>query len=131
LLARMTSRILVVDDVETNVRLMEAVLTTNGYDVLRASSGEEALAVVADGAPDLILLDVQMPGIDGYEVVRRLRADLATSFLPIVMVTSSDGEDRAAAIDAGADDFIPKPFNRQELLARVRSLLRIKTYHDT
>jgi adenylate cyclase len=127
----MTSRILVVDDVETNVRLMEAVLTTNGYDVLKASSGEEALAVVADGAPDLILLDVQMPGIDGYEVVRRLRADPGTSFLPIVMVTSSDGEDRAAAIDAGADDFIPKPFNRQELLARVRSLLRIKAYHDT
>lgn len=125
------SRILVVDDVQTNRRLLEAILTANGYEVVQGASGEEALRQVAERSPDLILLDVQMPGIDGYEVCRRVRADPATSFLPIVMVTSSEGEDRAAALESGADDFIQKPFNHQELLARVRSLLRIKAYHDT
>jgi adenylate cyclase len=127
----MTSRILVADDVPTNVRLLEAILSANGYTVVTAANGEEALARVAEEAPDLVLTDIQMPGIDGHEVVRRLRADPATSFLPIVMVTSSESEDRAAAIEAGADDFVQKPFNPQELLARVRSLLRIKAYHDT
>jgi class 3 adenylate cyclase/CheY-like chemotaxis protein len=125
------TRILVVDDLEPNVRLLEAILGAQGYEVVTAASGEAALARVAEGAPDLVLLDLQMPGIDGYEVCRRLRADPATSFLPIVMVTSSEGEDRVAAIEAGADDFIQKPFNQQELLARVRSLVRIKQYHDT
>jgi CheY-like chemotaxis protein/class 3 adenylate cyclase len=127
----MPSRILVADDVPTNVRLLEAILSANGYTVVTAANGEEALARVAEQAPDLVLTDVQMPVLDGHEVVRRLRADPATSFLPIVMVTSSEGEDRAAAIEAGADDFVQKPFNPQELLARVRSLLRIKAYHDT
>ena len=124
-------RILVVDDVQPNIRLLEAILTGQGYEVVAAPSGAEALARAAEQPPDLILLDVQMPGMNGYEVCRRLRADPATSFLPVVMVTSSEGEDRVAAIDAGADDFIQKPFNQQELLARVRSLLRIKQYHDT
>jgi adenylate cyclase len=124
-------RILVVDDVQPNIRLLEAVLSTQGYEVIPASSGAAALDLVAERPPDLILLDVQMPGMNGYEVCRRLRADPATSFLPVVMVTSSEGEDRVAAIEAGADDFVQKPFNQAELLARVRSLLRIKQYHDT
>ena len=127
----MASRILVVDDVPTNVKLLEAILSNNGYGVVTAANGEEALERVAEQAPDLVLTDVQMPGIDGHEVVRRLRADPATSFLPIVMVTSSEGEDRAAAIEAGADDFVQKPFDRSELLARVASLARVKRYHDT
>lgn len=124
-------RILVVDDVQPNIRLLEAVLSTQGYEVIPASSGAEALELVVERRPDLILLDVQMPGMNGYEVCRRLRADPATSFLPVVMVTSSEGEDRVGAIEAGADDFVQKPFNQAELLARVRSLLRIKQYHDT
>jgi adenylate cyclase len=124
-------RILVVDDVQPNIRLLEAILGAQGYEVVPAFSGTEALERAAEQRPDLILLDVQMPGMNGYEVCRRLRADPATSFLPVVMLTSSEGEDRVAAIDAGADDFIQKPFNQQELLARVRSLLRIKEYHDT
>lgn len=124
-------RILVVDDIPANVRLLEAVLAANGFVVDPASSGAQALEAVAAHTPDLILLDVQMPGMTGYEVCRRVRSDPAHAFLPIVMVTSSQGEDRVAAIEAGADDFIQKPFDQQELLARVRSLLRIKHYHDT
>jgi adenylate cyclase len=124
-------RILVVDDVPTNVRLLEAVLAGHGYAVVPASSGPEALDAVARELPDLVLLDVQMPGMNGYEVCRRLRENPATQFLPVVMVTASDTEARVSAIEAGADDFITKPFNHQELLARVRSLIRIKRYHDT
>jgi adenylate cyclase len=123
--------ILVVDDVERNVRLLEAVLVSHGYHVVSARSGQEALERVAGAAPDLVLLDIQMPGMDGYEVCRRVREEPATGFLPVVMVTSSDTEVRVNAIEVGADDFITKPFNQQELLARVRSLIRIKRYHDT
>ena len=126
-----TKTILVVDDLPQNVRLLEAVLAPRGYDVCRASSGEEALETVAERKPDLVLLDVVMPGIDGYEVCRRLRDDPATRFLPVVMITAHGDEEKVKGIDAGADDFLLKPFDQTELLARVRSLLRIKGYHDT
>jgi adenylate cyclase len=125
------SQILVVDDVPQNVRLLEAVLTSDGYSVTSASSGPEALEKVAAELPDLLLLDIQMPEMDGYEVCRRLRADPATEFLPVVMITSSDTEVRVNALEAGADDFVTKPFDQQELLIRVRSLVRLKQYHDT
>lgn len=114
-----------------NVRLLEALLASHGYSVTTASSGPEALEKVAVEVPDLVLLDIQMPGMNGYEVCRRLRADPTTQFLPVVMVTSSDTEVRIHALEAEADDFITKPFDRQELLLRVRSLVRIKQYHDT
>jgi class 3 adenylate cyclase/CheY-like chemotaxis protein len=125
------STILVVDDQPQNVRLLEAVLQPHGYDVIHTASGGEALDAVSRCAPDLVLLDVEMPGMNGYEVCRRLREDERTAFLPVVMVTSHAQEVRADALAAGADDFITKPFNQQELLARLRSLLRIKRYHDT
>jgi DNA-binding response OmpR family regulator len=124
-------RILVVDDIAENLRLLQAVLTPRGYDVLTASDGVAALELVESEHPDLILLDVFMPGMDGYAVCSRLRANEETAMLPVIMVTSSIGQEKTKAIEAGADDFIPKPFNHDELLTRVRSLLRIKRYHDT
>ena len=126
-----TGTILVVDDLEQNIRLLEAVLTPRGFEVVAASSGEQALERAADAAVDLVLLDIVMPEMDGYEVCRRLRADDATRYLPIVMITASGEQEKVAAIECGADDFIAKPFEQSELLARVRSLLRIKRYHDT
>jgi class 3 adenylate cyclase/CheY-like chemotaxis protein len=123
--------ILVVDDLAQNIRLLEAVLAPRGYAVVTATSGDEALERVRAEPVDLVLLDIVMPGMDGYEVCRRLRAGEATEFLPIVMITASGEQEKVAAIEAGADDFIAKPFEQAELLARVRSLLRIKRYHDT
>ena len=125
------ARILVADDVPANVRLLEAVLGTQGYEIVTAADGGEALEAVAARQPDLVLLDVLMPVLDGYEVCNRLRADPATAVLPVVMVTSSERQEKTRAIAAGADDFIPKPFDQEELLVRVRSLLRIKRYHDS
>ncbi|MDP9302302.1 MAG: response regulator [Actinomycetota bacterium] len=124
-------RVLAVDDLPQNVRLLEAMLGSRGFAVIPATSGVEALEKVKADQPDLVLLDVLMPGMDGYEVCRRIREDPATRFLPVVMITSSDSADRVTAIESGADDFIPKPFDQQELFARVRSLVRIKQYHDT
>jgi adenylate cyclase len=127
-----SDKILVVDDVPQNVKLLADLLNVEGHTVVTAASGPEALAKVAAEAPDLILLDIVMPQMTGYEVCRRLRADPATAVLPIVLVTSLDAtEERVKGIEAGADDFLNKPINSAELLARVRSLLRIKQYHDT
>jgi len=125
------ARVLVVDDLPANVRLLEAVLVPAGFEVVSASSGPEALETVAAELPDLVLLDVQMAGMNGYEVCRRIREDEATALIPVVMVTSHDEEARIDGIRAGADDFVTKPFDQQELLLRVRSLVRIKQYHDT
>ena len=123
--------ILVVDDLAQNVRLLEAVLSPKGFRVAAASSGEQALDVLSKEHPDVVVLDILMPGMDGYEVCRRIRQDPGTAFLPVIMITASGEEEKIRAIEAGADDFVSKPFDQAELLARVRSLVRIKRYHDT
>lgn len=127
----MSPHILVVDDVAKNVRLLADVLTARGYRTSTAASGEEALACIAADPPDLVLLDVMMPGMNGYDVCRALRADPACAVLPIVLVTALDPEqERVKGLEAGADDFLGKPINQAELMARVRSLLRVKTLYD-
>lgn len=123
--------VLVVDDQPQNVRLLDAVLTPRGYDVRTAASGEEALSVLGSNDVDLVLLDIVMPGIDGYEVCRRIREQTETAYLPVVMVTASGNEQKIKALEAGADDFLTKPVDQSELLARVASLARIKRYQDT
>jgi signal transduction histidine kinase len=123
--------ILIVDDEEKNIRLFKAMLMNENYQTSVALNGEKALASIAEIKPDLILLDVMMPGIDGFEVCRRLKAADETKMIPIVMVTAlSDQEHRIKAMTCGADDFLGKPLDQMELLLRVKSLLRIKTYHD-
>jgi len=125
------AKVLVVDDTPHNVKLLADLLAVKGYSVTTAVNGEEALAKVAADSPDLILLDVMMPGLSGYDVCRQLRADPKTALLPVVLVTSLDPhEERVKGIEAGADDFLPKPINQAELFARVRSLLRIKSLQD-
>jgi adenylate cyclase len=125
------ARILVVDDVPENVRLLEAVLEAHGYDIVSATDGHAALELAVSAKPDLVLLDVMMPQPDGLAVCRQLREQEETAVMPVIMLTASEGSEKKTAIEAGADDFIPKPFNRDELLTRIRSLLRIKRYHDT
>ena len=127
----MSARVLVVDDQPLNVKLLEAKLTAEYYDVVTAADGLEALRIAGDVRPDIILLDVMMPGIDGYEVCRRLKGDPELNHIPVVMVTALDAAaDRIRGIDAGADDFLTKPINDVALFARVRSLLRMKLALD-
>ncbi len=125
------AKVLVVDDTPANVKLLADLLAIKGYAVATARSGEEALAQVAAERPDLILLDVMMPGMSGYDVCRQLRSDPETALLPIVLVTSLDPQqERIKGIASGADDFLAKPINQPELFARVQSLLRIKRLHE-
>lgn len=124
-------KILIVDDEERNIKLLRAYLMTNQYEVVEASNGEEALKMVNDSNPDLVLLDVMMPGIDGFEVCKRLKQDDKTQMIPVIMVTALSGKnERIRALEVGVDEFLSKPVNRIELLVRVKSLLRIKSYYD-
>jgi two-component system cell cycle response regulator len=127
----MSSRILVVDDIEANVRLLEAKLAAEYYEVITASDGPTALAMAASERPDIILLDVMMPGMDGFETCRRLKEDPETRHVPVVLVTALDSRaDRVAGLDAGADEFLTKPIDDVMLFARVRSLTRLKAVID-
>ena len=123
--------ILIVDDELHNRKLLEALLRPEGYSTLTASGGTQALAMISQQRPDLILLDVMMPDINGFQVTEVLKADSATSNIPIILVTASvDRSSRLAGLDAGAEDFLNKPVDRAELWLRVRNLLRLKTLGD-
>jgi class 3 adenylate cyclase/CheY-like chemotaxis protein len=124
-------RILIVDDNESNRAILCARLASQGYELAEAGDGEEALAAIAAFGPDLVLLDIMMPKLNGLEVCRRLRADVSAPFVPIILVTAlADGSDVVAGLDAGADEYLIKPIDQHALLARVRSMLRIKGLHD-
>jgi DNA-binding response OmpR family regulator len=130
-MVELQARILVVDDEVRNVKLMEAILAPRGYTVVQAYNGEEALQQVQQQRPDLILLDIMMPGMDGFAVCRRLKDNADTCLIPVVIMTAlGQTEDRIKGIDAGADDFLTKPVNRDELLARIRTSLRLKRAID-
>jgi putative two-component system response regulator len=123
--------ILIVDDEPQNIELLEAYLVPQGYEIVKAANGEEALGKLSDNQIDLILLDVKMPGMDGFEVTRRVRQDDKKRLLPIILVTAlRETEDRVKGIEAGCDDFLSKPVDKMELLARVRSMLKVKAYND-
>lgn len=122
---------MVVDDNPLNRSLMEAMLVPEKYNVVLYDSGEACLKAIQETLPDVILLDAMMPNMDGFQVVRRLKADMGTRMIPVIMVTAlSDMEDRVKAIEAGANDFLSKPVTKIELLARVRSLIKVKSYND-
>ena len=123
--------VLVVDDQPPNLRLMDAVLSPRGYKVIAVESGQKALTALKELPIDVVLLDIVMPGMDGHEVCRQIRADEATAFLPVVMITASGPQEKLHALESGADDFITKPFDQAELIARVASLSKVKRYHDT
>jgi len=124
-------RILIVDDRADNRTLLEVILGSEGFVILTATSGEEALASVAQQPPDLILLDVMMPGMDGYEVAAKLKANPATENIPIIMITSmQDDASKLRALTAGAEDVIAKPVGRADVVARVKNALRLKTSGD-
>src|SRR6202051_3696260 len=127
----MTARVLVVDDVAANVRLLEARLSAEYFDVVTAMSGKDALAICERAECDLVLLDVMMPDLDGFEVCRRLKANPTTHHIPVVMVTALDQpSDRVKGLEAGADDFLTKPVTDVALVSRVRSLARLKMVTD-
>ena len=127
----MTARVLVVDDVPANVKLLEARLSAEYFDVMTAVSGEEALAICERAECDVVLLDVMMPDMDGFEVCRRLKTGMTTHHIPVVMVTALDQpSDRVKGLESGADDFLTKPVSDVALIARVRSLSRLKMMTD-
>src|ERR1700684_2124511 len=127
----MTARVLVVDDIPANVKLLEARLSAEYFDVVTAMSGAEALAICERAECDLVLLDVMMPDMDGFEVCRRLKTNTLTHHIPVVMVTALDQPaDRVRGLEAGADDFLTKPVDEIALVARVRSLQRLKIVLD-
>ncbi|MDQ2951809.1 MAG: response regulator [Chloroflexota bacterium] len=130
-MASETGKILAIDDTPENLRLLDALLTPRGYELVMASSGPQALALLASERPDLLLVDIVMPDMNGYEVTKRVRADPDWRHLPIIMITATGGADLVRSLEAGADDFVSKPFDQHELLARVKSLLRVKSYYDT
>ncbi|MDQ7828411.1 MAG: response regulator [Armatimonadota bacterium] len=124
--------ILIADDNPANLEILGTRLAASGYRILTAADGEQALAAARQHAPDLLLLDVMMPRLDGLEVCRRLKADPARPFLPVILVTArGDPQDVVAGLDAGADEYLTKPVDHSALVARVRSMLRIKALHDT
>src|SRR6266498_3225302 len=132
LTVRTPPRILIVDDTPANVHILQTRLAAHGYDIVTATDGEAALAAVRDAGPDLILLDVMMPKMDGFEVCRRLRADASLPFTPIILVTAkTDPKDIVAGLEAGGDEYLTKPVDQAALVARVKSMLRIKNLHDT
>src|SRR5258705_5792274 len=123
----MTARVLIVDDVAANVKLLEARLTAEYFDVLTASNGIDALAIMERGGCDIVLLDVMMPGMDGIEVCRRIKDDPRSAYVPVIMVTSLDQPaDRLRGLEAGADDFLTQPVTDIALITRVKSLVRLK-----
>ena len=129
---RTPPRILIVDDQPMNVDILKTRLAVHGYELLTATDGAEALAIASAQHPDLILLDIMMPRIDGIEVCKRLKADTSLPFMPIIMVTAkADSKDIVAGLEAGADEYLTKPVDQASLVARVKSMLRIKALHDT
>ncbi len=129
---RTPPRILIVDDMPANLHILQLRLAVHGYEILTATDGEEALTVAREKQPDLILLDVMMPKMDGLEVCRQLRSDPSLPFIPIIMVTAkADSKDIVAGLEAGGDEYLTKPVDQAALVARVKSMLRIKNLHDT